>query len=113
MATLSNKYGKPPFPMVQIVDTTPAHSYPDPLNAVLLLQGGLTKEQKAEGFPSPPGRFPPPHRRYQESDAHREKAAEVFDIPLEEVTDTQRKHAKSVSFADHYSPTGDAGKQAV
>lgn len=35
-------------------------------------------------------------------DLHREKAAEIFNVKVEDVTEAQRRFAKTLNFALHY-----------
>jgi DNA polymerase-1 len=39
-------------------------------------------------------------------DPHLKKAAEVFNIPVEEVTPEMRRQAKVINYTEMYSPTG-------
>lgn len=49
----------------------------------------------------------------QPKDLHRENAAEIFGVPYEEVTDAQRRYAKVVNYAQHYSMQTPALPQRV
>lgn len=42
-------------------------------------------------------------------DLHREKAAEIFGVPSEKVTQKQRKYAKLVNYTLAYSKPGPLG----
>lgn len=46
-------------------------------------------------------------------DLHKEKAAEIFGVPYEQVTDAQRKYAKMVNYVGNYSTPGQVPKSLL